>query len=126
MVCQILFLDMLQNTDKYMIKNWNQSLGADNNKNSSVGILASSYLSSRFSLFDRNNKCKELKYKSSIKFKCGDIFDLTFDFVQNKISIYHNNNFAVDISLNGNKSVIFAVSLKSRDASIEILNYELI
>ena len=114
-------------TDKYMIKNWNQSLGDDNNKNSSVGISASCYYlsSSRFYLFDKNNKCKELNYKSSTIFKCGDIFNLTFDFVQKKLIIYHNYNFAVDISLNGNKSVIFVVSLKAHDTSIEILNYEL-
>ena len=67
---------------------------------------------------------KELNWHSKSAFKNNDIFGISFNFINDDIQLYHNNVKADKLSLNGNKNVIFAVSLCDPDDIIEILKHE--
>ena len=63
---------------------------------------------------------------SNIKsLKFGDIIKLSFDFENDTLQIYHNNNYIKQVSLNGDKSILPGISLLNILDSIQIGNYNL-
>ena len=76
-------------------------------------------------LSDRIQKFQDLKWKlpSNKTFKSGDIFSLKFNFKENSIQIYYNGKKTDKISLNGDKSIIPAISLKYTNDAIQIIKH---
>ena len=106
------------------IKDFDCGLGVVRNKKHSVGIYTC-YSQNQFKLFDKDNTDKKLDYKSKSQFKQDDTFAVLFNFVDNYIQIYHNNNEADKLSLNDKKSIIMAFSLQKENDSIEIIKLEM-
>ena len=68
---------------------------------------------------------RDLDYKSTTNFQNGDIFGMSFDFKNDSLQLYHNNNKADKISLYGDKTAIPALSLTNKHDEIEILKLEI-
>ena len=100
-------------------------LGQGEIKSTSCGIvIANGY--KHFILYDKNNSYKSLKYRSKNDgFKDDDIFRLTYDFINGKIIIYHNDICADKISFGeyNYKSIIPAFSLYTQSTQIEIIKW---
>ena len=103
-------------------KDWNRYLGHGENVSYSVGILAANQYRD-FTLFTKDIS-KILKYESKENFKIGDIYGLSFDFVNDDIQIIHNGVNADKLQLKGRKSIIFAISLQKKNDFIHILKHE--
>ena len=67
----------------------------------------------------------DLDWRAPSEFETTDIFGVTFDFINDTMQIYVNNNKADIISLKGNKSIIVGFSLDIKGDVLEILEYEL-
>ena len=75
-----------------------------NNKNTGYGICLG-LNSKHMWLYDKDEWCKELKPSNS-EYKIGDTFMLSFDFVNNKLIIYHNKHIVDTLSLHNAKKII--------------------
>ena len=112
-------------TDKNDIKDWNESLGQGSNRETTDGIFVYNYYN-YFALYNKNALYgQQLKYRSKKKLKIGDKFILSFNFVTDTLTIYHNENKADDISLKGNKSIRPTFCLADKNAEISIIKWEL-
>ena len=120
------YFGFITSTINESIKCWNWNLGEGQNKENTVGILVDKY-EKNFYLSDKNNHYKQLKeYTSKKNFSQGDIFGLKFDFINNKISIYHNNVYTTNISLNNIKKIIIAFTLSAhKDEQLEVIKCSL-
>eukprot|EP01084_Bolivina_argentea_P017816 33238_1 len=104
------------------IKDWNQALGFDPNKQTSMGLLIDDD-SPFLKLCDKDNTAEQLKCEYSECPKGGDTFLFCFNFVNDNLIVYHNNNKMDTLSLNGNKNIIPAVSLIRDGSSVQIRAY---
>ena len=66
-----------------------------------------------------------MKYRSKENFKIGDKFILSFNFLTDILTIYHNGIKADDISLSGAKSIRPIFCLVDYNAKISIIKWEL-
>ena len=69
---------------------WNQEIsGYDNNENS-MGIWVY-YRTNQFMLYWKEDFCRKFdSYSSKKNFGEGDVFILSFNFIEDKITVYHN------------------------------------
>merc|ERR1712228_693107 len=106
--------------------NWKQPIGRYSNKHSSVGILIGNRYD-EFTLYDKENSGGQiLDYSADDIFQQSDTFGFIFDFVNDSLSIHHNEKNATKISLNNVTRIIPAFSLGSkRDEEIEVLKCSL-
>ena len=95
-------------------------LGEGDHRGYSVGIFVQG---TDFMLYDQDNKNKKLNYRPSQVFKNGDTFRLCFDFKNDSWTIYHNDCYAVQLSMNGYKTIIPGISVFCMDEEIEILKW---
>ena len=104
------------------IKNWNRETGCGSNTENSVGIYVYHYRDT-FTLYDKNDCAglQTLNYKSPKFFAINDIFILSFDFIENTLTIYHNDNKCDTIELQKHTKIIPAFSLYYPGTQIEIL-----
>lgn len=116
-------------TSIHDIKCWNYGLGEGKNRHSCLGI----YINERPTMTVERGMSRDetkLKYplhcqKTGCYYQNGDIFMLSFDFINDCIKIYHNNVYADKITLEGNKSIIPGVSIWNYSAYVEIVYFNL-
>eukprot|EP01084_Bolivina_argentea_P019688 36609_1 len=103
----------LTSTIDKSIQNWNDRLGWGLNKYHSKGIFCGKIYDT-FYLYHAgafNNlhgyKCDNYNQTCSE----GNMFKLIFSFIEDKVSVYHNNSFVHDINLDQVKEIIVAVTL---------------
>ena len=105
------------------IENWNRPIGFGMNKSCSVCI----WLNGKTCItWGHNiNNYGSLSYRPQTNFQSGDIFTLSFDFVNDCVEFYHNDNKAPGIiSFNGAKCIIPAISLIDKGDSIQVIKWE--
>ena len=122
------FIGYITSTINKSIIDWNQWLGNRSNSTYSNGILINKHYTN-FYIWNYKHYCKELSYKSLDQFKQNDIFILSFNFIQDTVTIYHNiksKENCAQISLRGCKSIIPAFSLCSKGEEIEIIHFDLL
>ena len=106
--------------------NWNQGIGRRDNKFTTCSFYIDSS-NDKLYVYDISigSGKTELSYTSDTNFKSKDTFTLSFDFDNNTLQIYHNENAADKISLCQIKSVIPGVSLTNKDSTVQILSCKL-
>lgn len=105
------------------IKDWNQCLGYANNKDTSIGIwIARGW--QEFRLYHKDNQIHLLSHKLKDTFHDGDIVAISFNFCTDKVQLYHNEEKADSLSLDGAQSIIPCVSLCWKQQSFEIIKHE--
>ena len=77
---------------------------------------------SHFYLYNTKHSGQKLD-SETLTFSDGDIYDITFDFVEDEMEINFNTNKIVSTSLDRNKCIIAAFSLDNMNDCLEILNY---
>ena len=114
----------LKNTLQKVEKQWDYKLGADYNKPHSVGMWVSTR-SQYFYLYDKEYFHKKLsEYESASNFSKDDIFILSFDLSSHILSINHNGNQAIQLSLKNCTQIIPAFCIYCLNEEIEIIKYE--
>ena len=100
---------------------WNDAIGAGSNEKYSIGILAHY---DTFILFDEPGGCpwRYIEYETD-EFESSDTWRVSFSFVENVMSIYHNDNLVEKVSLNGFKSIIPVFCLELENDTFNIINY---
>eukprot|EP01083_Nonionella_stella_P282481 961221_1 len=89
----VFFMGYITSSIQQSIQRWNNALGQFANKEYSVGIEVNSWRHN-FIYYDKNNEEKELKYESKLSFRENDMFKMEFNFIDDTLTIYHNNNKA--------------------------------
>lgn len=110
-------IDLMQNHD------WNSHIGDEGNEEYCVGFLVAAKNS--VYQFDKpgGRPDHEIDYRPESKFVSGDQFGMIFNFVQDSLSIYHNDQLIEAVSLNGFKSIIPAFSFCSLKNTCKIIKY---
>ena len=110
-------------TNLKLMTNWDGYIGQIGfNDDYSIGIHA---LNNEIYLYDGpgGSPCRKLKYSPSKAFTTNDIFGISFDFVNDLLTIYHNANVVEKVPLNGFKSIIPTFSLYNQKPSIHVVRY---
>ena len=101
---------------------WDKNIGADRQ---SFGILVHS-MSKSFDLFTRitDFKKEDLEYAALEKFGENQIFELLFDFLESKITIFHGGKKADTICNIALRNIFPAISMYRELEEIQIVEYE--
>eukprot|EP01084_Bolivina_argentea_P187180 322477_1 len=93
-------------------------------KKTSVGIVISSCMD-WYCLYDQQHYFKKLKYPNQKEAQLDDEYSIEYNFLQNLMSISHNNANPIQIKMNSDHQVIIpAVALSRKDDEIEINVFE--
>ena len=117
------FMGYIPSKPSQCIKNWNEEIGRDSNKQTSVGIFVSTVFQ-HFLLYDKDNDDKWLPYLSPQCFKPGDEFKMSFHFEDKKFIIFHNGNIANTLELQDHEAITPVFSLWAEGEEIEITKCE--
>ena len=130
----MMYMGWISNTIDESINNWNLRFGLYANKKYSSGILGGPYYSNFYVYKDfghkmdtPNNIYKRLNngmMSWTHNPKEGDGFKLKFDFVNDKVLVYHNNVLITDTSLDGAKEIIPGLSLTYKGQRIKVIKWE--
>eukprot|EP01084_Bolivina_argentea_P308241 532935_1 len=100
---------------------WNTYVGDRINENS-TGLYITKNQTKIF-FIDTNNYLTPLENKADTPFGQDGIFILSFDFVNDQMTVKHNNKTIGTISLKNHKEIIPAFSLSSEGEEIEVVQY---
>eukprot|EP01084_Bolivina_argentea_P088006 158876_1 len=127
------FIGYITSTIDESIKHWNEHIADTetdpNNAKYSIGIHVypgggGGYEQGLY-CYDKNDQSKKLSYAPSNAFKSGDIFTISFNFMDNQFTIHHNDLIAEILSLNDCKQIALAFSLYDMGDQIEIIKHTL-
>ena len=93
------FIGFITSKIEKSIKNWNEPFCHITNCKNFIGIQVNEYCV-QFDLSDEYNHEKTLNYQSKQPFNDNDTFIFIYNFILNKLTIYHNNKIADIISIN--------------------------
>ena len=118
------FMGYITSTISESIGRWNSALGQHENKSNSVGI----FVSNSNKILWRHDKHpivspQQLKYESQTEFDKNDIFRLSFNFKNDVVNIYHNDNYVDNIPLYGCTVITPAFALQSVNEELEIVKW---
>ena len=104
------------------MQDWDDYVGAGRNEKYCIGIQA---WRNGIALFDypAGDSWRQLDYESDKSFATSDIFGISFNFIENSVSLSLNYNLIETVSLNGFKSIVPAFSLGGENDSFHIIKY---
>ena len=111
----------ITNLDSMTSTGWNEHIGSVITETFSIGIHAFDRI---LYLYDEPSGCPDERlYTSDYPFKSSDTFCISYNFIKDTITIYHNEDLVDTRTLNGFKSIQPAFSLEGKAHSIQVVKY---